>query len=273
MSHWDAETRQSLLQNREIKKKKKKKSCFTLDFVSNFCICSQDGLMIQIFPLFCSLFWWRADWPPQASTHRIHISSQRRALNCQLLPQRLFAWQRWTGITFKRMIHPPDFTNQLTDKRFTTGCRLTSLTGFQAGGLLRAASGPGPGPIVLKSCYKTAASEGKAECVQIETRYHLKPSQRGKANAAERGGQMCSGRSALSLSTCDFCLYCPQLTGCWIVSFEEGSGVTVCVCVFWVCLHAIFWDLRAWSERLLEEWVGPTFRCAPVGSEVIPCFL
>ncbi len=91
----------------------------------------------------------------------------------------------------------------------------------------------------LKSCYKTAASEGKAKCIHTDTWYHLKSSQRGKVDAVNgRRGWPDVFRQVDSLFVdLRFCLHCSRLSGCWMASIEEGSGVTVCV--LWICARYI----------------------------------
>lgn len=53
-----------------------------------------------------------------------------------------------------------------------------------------------------------------------------------------------------------------------MVSIEEGSGVTVCV--FWGCArHIRVCEVKGYCT----ESVGLILLCAPVGFEVVSCFL
>lgn len=154
------------------------------------------------------LFW--TEWQLQASTHKPSFLAKGSlsTANCR---RSIYSPDKdKLGLSF-RMNNSLDFTSQLTDKHFTniTFRRQISLINrFYTGSLLHAGWGTGTTISPLNLVTKQLQVKAKAECVQIETRYHLKPSQRGKAGAAKRGGQMCSDRSALSLSSREFCLYC-----------------------------------------------------------------
>lgn len=63
------------------------------------------------------------------------------------------------------MIHSQDFTSQLTDKHFTNITfrqQVSLINRFHTGGPVACRLGNKTGRIALKSCYKTAASEGKS---------------------------------------------------------------------------------------------------------------
>lgn len=240
-----------------------------MHFVSDFCICSQDKLMTEfsVALLKVNFYWLTAAGLNPQNLNFSPKAGFKLSTACDsiYLPDKDKLRLCW------RMIPSLDFTSHLTGKHFTNITfrrQVNLINGFPTGGLFACSVGNRTGPIVLQSCYKTAASEGKAECVQIETWYHLKPWQRGKGNAVEQGSR-CVQTGPPSLS--DFCLYCPQLTGCWIASFEEGSGVTVCV--FCVCLHLPF---SSTSECEVKgdssEPAGLILLCALLGSEVISWF-
>lgn len=173
------------------------------------------------------------------------------------------------------MNNPLDFTSQLTDKHFTniTFRRQISLINrFYTGSLLHAGWGTGTTVSPLNLVTKQLQVKAKAECVQIETRYHLKPSQRGKAGAAERGGQMCSDRSALSLSSPEFCLYCAPADRMLNSFYWRGLRCN-CVCVLGLlpCHFQVPPSVRVWGLGVEESpWLISL--CALLGFEVISCF-
>lgn len=116
--------------------------------------------------------------------------------------------------------------------------------------------------IALKSCYKTAASENKV----YPNRNTISPEviSARKSRCSEVGGeegQMCSGRSTLSLSTCVlFCFFLPLLS----------PAVRVVNGVYWKGLRCSY---RHVCVCKVKESVGIKPCCAPVGFEVVSCFL
>lgn len=175
------------------------------------------------------------------------------------------------------MIHSQDFTSQLTDKHFTdiTFRRQVSLINrFYTGGPVACRPGEQDRPYLpLNLVTKQLQVKAKAECVQIETWYHLKPSQRGKADAVKRGGQMCSDRSTLSLSGRGFCLYCAPADRMLNSFYWRGLRCN-CVCVLgWFACHSqVPPSVRVWSLGVFEESLCLISLCAMVGFEVISCF-
>lgn len=95
----------------------------------------------------------------------------------------------------------------------------------------------------------------------------------------EAGGRTawCVQTGRFTFCQAAFCLYCPHLSACWIVSIERGSGVTVCVCsgcvlllasIFCVC----FWVREKEGQGYCTESVGLILLFAPVGFKAVSCF-
>lgn len=98
-----------------------------------------------------------------------------------------------------------------------------------------------------KICFKTAASEGKEKCCHIETQYHLKSSQQGKADAMKRVARMAWSVQTGRFSVCRPTFFFPLLS--LVVRVVNGvywRGLRCdCVCVCSRCVHAIFRHLPA----------------------------